>query len=135
MGTNYYATSQPCPHCGRTDEPVHIGKSAAGWAFALHVIPDEGLITLDAWVKYLEDKVIADEYGNQLSLDEMLNKITKRSWRQRDDAPLGYVSWRDFYNQNHAEPGPNNLSRQRIDGRHCIGHGEGTWDYCQGEFS
>jgi len=25
--------------------------------------------------------------------------------------------------------------RHRVDGKHCVGHGEGTWDYIIGEFS
>ena len=36
---------------------------------------------------------------------------------------------------NYAEPGPNGLVRAKINGVHCIGHGEGTWDYITGEFS
>jgi hypothetical protein len=27
MGTNYYLHSDTCDHCGRGDEPLHIGKS------------------------------------------------------------------------------------------------------------
>lgn len=38
MGTNYYLHSQdPCEHCGRSYPELHIGKSSAGWVFALHV--------------------------------------------------------------------------------------------------
>lgn len=139
MGTNYYATPQPCPHCGRTDERVHIGKSSVGWVFALMTHPDIGINTLDDWKAYLVDKVITDEYGRNHTVDELLAVIVERSWRKRPDVsgapPLGYSSWSAYLAMNQSEIGPNNLLRHRIDGRHCIGHGEGTWDYMKGEFS
>ena len=51
MGTNYYLYegSEACPTCKRPFEPLHIGKSSAGWCFSLHVIPEEGINTLDDW--------------------------------------------------------------------------------------
>ena len=134
MGTNYYATPQPCPHCGRTDERVHIGKSIAGWCFALMTQPDIGINTLDDWRAYLADKAITDEYGSDHTLDGLIGLVTERSWGERKD-PFGYSSWSAFHAANHSEFGPNNLLRHRIDGRHCIGHGAGTWDYMKGEFS
>jgi hypothetical protein len=36
---------------------------------------------------------------------------------------------------NYSERGPNFLLRHRVNGRHCIGHGPGTYDYIAGEFS
>jgi hypothetical protein len=111
MGTNYYVEVQPpCECCGRGYEHKHIGKSSAGWCFSLHVYPDEGINTLEDWKEYLKDKVIKNEYGGIVTLDELLRCITKR---------------------NH----PSGLSRHVIDSRFCIGHGEGTWDYLIGDFS
>lgn len=46
-----------------------------------------------------------------------------------------YRDLNHFLEMNNAELGPNNLLRHKIDGQFCIGHGEGTWDYCIGDFS
>jgi len=137
MGTNYYLEPQPpCPHCGRAYEGLHIGKSSAGWCFSLHVIPEEGLNSLEDWEKrFISETVIRDEYGDEISREEMLKTITDRKWKPLVEKPSSfYDSWEQFYSENHAEPGPNNLFRNKIDGVHCVGHGSGTWDLIQGEF-
>jgi len=128
MGTNYYLKSSPCPHCGRAEEPLHIGKSSAGWCFSLHVIPEAGINSLDDWLNLftIGSMEVYDEYGTQISKDEMVDVITNRSWIEPIE--LGPED-------GHAEPGPNNLVRCKVDGVHCIGHGEGTWDLIVGEFS
>jgi len=111
MGTNYYVeTLPPCECCGRAYENKHIGKSSAGWCFSLHVYPDEGINTLEDWQKYFEGKVIKDEYGRIISQNELMEIITGRSH-------------------------PRGLYRHEIDYSHCIGHGEGTYDYLIGDFS
>ena len=137
MGTNYYLKLDICEHCRRESEQLHIGKSSAGWCFSLHVrrpgvmwddVPAE---SLDDW-RTLWSKpntMIVDEYGDSIDPAEMERIITGRSWqpsREQDE---------HWYVQNQAEPGPFGLARSRIDGRHCIGHGEGTWDLISGEFS
>lgn len=114
MGTNFYLKTpkgETCAHCGRFDfaEELHIGKSSAGWCFSLHVMPEEGINTLEDWKQRFSTGVIVDEYGETHTPDEILDRITKRSH------PMG-------------------LARHQI-GAHCIGHGEGTWDYIPGEFS
>jgi hypothetical protein len=141
MGTNYYWEPQdPCSHCGRAYEQTHIGKSSGGWCFSLHVAKpdcgwDEHPKSLDEWREKWKTGRIVNEYGEVVSVDEMLATITARSWMAREDKPYGYENWGQFYAQNDAVPGPNNLFRHRVDGRHCIGHGEGTWDLIVGEFS
>ena len=112
MGTNFYLHSKPCECCGRADEPLHIGKSSAGWAFALHVYPENEIKNLDDWKKILRetDGQIFDEYERERTYDEMIDNITNRSH-------------------------PNGLRHSHIDGWHCIGNGEGTYDYIIGEFS
>jgi len=139
MGTNYYVfdDSQFCECCGRGGIERHIGKSSAGWVFALAVCPDDGLRTFDDWREYLKRKHIEDEYGSQITYGEMLSRITNRG---RDDScwdrkPYGYDSWENFHAQNHSVRGPKGLLRSEIDGRHCVGHGEGTWDYHSRGFS
>ncbi len=135
MGTNYYLIHRKptCHCCGHKKEPLHIGKSSYGWCFSLHVEPgiEDFPPDLYGWeVLFGSDKYyIEDEYGDKLTVDEMMDEITKRSHPNPN-------SWDDYrLEDNGAEPGPNNLVRHKVDGRHCVGHGEGTWDYITGEFS
>jgi hypothetical protein len=128
MGTNYYwHAKEPCPSCKRDYERLHIGKSSDGWCFSLHIIPEERINSLEDWQERYKTGVIKDEYGDTITPEEMTDIITNRSWRKLPNT-FDYAA-------NHAEPDPNNLVRHRIDPRHCIGHGEGTWDYMVGEFS
>jgi len=142
MGTNYYALTDPCDKCGRSNERLHIGKSSAAWCFSLHVgdftIGDEEIQVSDLsdWRTIFErpGTRIENEYGEIVTRDGMLDEIMTRSWHAAvwltHEPHAG-----TFYAENHAEPGPNGLLRHRIDGRHCIAHGSGTWDLCVGEFS
>jgi hypothetical protein len=109
MGTNYYLIENDCPLCKRHDEK-HIGKSSAGWNFALHVYPDENINNLEDWIQKFKLGDIVNEYGEGLSINEMVSIITKRKH-------------------------PNGLLRSGIDGIHCVGNGEGTYDYFIGNFS
>lgn len=117
MGTNYYYYDKPtCPHCGRDYERVHIGKSSAGWVFSLHVgrswenVPK----SLAEWdfLFCLNDALIKDEDGTVISRDRMMEIITERK------------PW-----------GDHELLRHEIDGQHCVGQGDGTYDLIVGEFS
>lgn len=116
MGTNYYALIDVCEHCGRPKEKLHIGKSSWGWCFGLHVIPENGLNALDDWLELLKQDncKIFNEYGELVSFQDLLAIITERG---------------------HGFCAPSVASRHTIDGRFCIGYGEGTWDYLAGEFS
>lgn len=150
MGTNYYLTKK-CSSCNH-EERLHIGKSSSGWCFSLHVYPFGGdkysefkkingnVITIESledWKTWFgkSDWKILNEYGTEISSEEMIEIVTKRSRTERKElSDYYYSSWSDFYEKNQAEPGPNNLLRSRIDNSHCIGHGEGTWDLIIGEF-
>jgi len=140
MGTNYYLHDKPdCNCCGRPFEALHIGKSSGGWCFSLHVIPGDNINTLDDW-RALWSKpgaFIRDEYGEQITAQQMNKIITERgrefNWA-RPNWWGHYQSEAQFHGMNHSERGPKGLLRYRI-GAHCIGHGEGTWDYIKGEFS
>ena len=141
MGTNYYLyQSPPCECCGRPYEPLHIGKSSAGWCFGLHVMPEDGINTLDDWRKLWNQPgaVIKDECDTVISAQEMELTITARcrfeEWDDRRWWGYRYRSEEHFHDVNESERGPNGLLRHRID-RYCIGHGEGPWDYMVGEFS
>ncbi len=137
MGTNYYLHAKPCPHCGRSEPELHIGKSSCGWVFALHVIPEEGIRDLPDWeTRWLKpDSVIKDEYGREVTPLEMTEIITRRTHGPLENKPLGYSSWEHFHRRNQSEAGPNNLLRPKIDGSHCVGHGDGTWSLNAEDFS
>lgn len=151
MGTNYYWHKNVCEHCGRPEAVVHIGKSSLGWCFSLHVypyqnydspVPNEDFVveSFEDWEKFFVEpnSAIIDEYGVILEPKEMIGIITNRygsrDWEKRGEPPFLCASWTQFFDQNHAIPGPNGLVRHK-DGRHCIGHGEGTWDLIVGDFS
>lgn len=121
MGTNYYWQPAPCPTCGHGDR-LHIGKSSGGWCFALHV-GREGFETeedlprdLDGWRALWRrpGSRIVDEYGGAHTPEEMERRIARRPPWGRDKRPL---------------------HRHEIDGRHCLGHGDGTYDLIAGVFS
>lgn len=110
MGTNFYLYEEkPCPTCSHAKEPRHIGKSSAGWNFALRVYPKEGINNIADWRALLSnpDAEILDEYGDIVSPEQMMKHITGRA---------------------------SGLRRHPID-RFCVGHGEGTYDYMIGAFS
>lgn len=134
MGTNYYWTppaGEPCPHCGQAPEAPkarHIGKSSAGWCFALHVYPKEGINTLEDWkALWSSGGAIQDGYGKDVAVDRMLEIITERRGVEEPSA--------EWLRQNHAVAGPCKLARHALHPHHVIGHGEGTWDYIIGDFS
>lgn len=144
MGTNYYLhETPPCQCCKRPYEPLHIGKSSAGWCFSLHVMPEEGIHDLAGWAMRWSQPgaLVRNEYGEALSGDQMETIITSRGVARTKDWDSAW--WRShgcssedhFHRLNGSERGPNGLLRHRIDGRHCIGHGAGTWDLITGEFS
>lgn len=130
MGTNYYWIEESCPHCGRGSERLHIGKSSAGWCFALHVMPEEGINSLEDWKERwnVPGSLIEDEYGAHITKTDLLSTITEREWRRAEPRSASYLATND------AEDGPKGLMRHRI-GRHCVGHGDGTWDLMPGNFS
>ncbi len=143
METNYYIKdTMECPECGAPKvADYHIGKSSAGWCFSLHVDVDlaRGVNDLGDIKRLWAYKTIKDEYGSTISKKEMLAIITERSWKRRSVEEMKkdpfYVTWKTFHKLNHSEDGPNGLLRHKIDGVHCIGHGDGTYDYLIGEFS
>jgi len=81
MGTNYYAFSDPCSHCGRSDGRVHIGKSSIGWQFLFAPLDranGEGIYSWKAWKLYLADKRIVNEYGDAVSLAELVDIVENK---------------------------------------------------------
>ena len=146
MGTNYYLHPQAdCKCCGRPFEPLHIGKSSYGWCFSLHVMPEEGINTLDDWSERWNrpGAFIRDEYGDTVTTAKMEATIAARYHPSKEQWDFDwwhnsfetYQSEEHFHRSNHSERGPNFLLRHKVDGKHCIGHGPGTYDYITGEFS
>ena len=138
MGTSYYwreECREVCNKCGHEKEAGfaerHIGKSSGGWTFALHVYPDEGINTLEDWIRiwYIKKGHIRDNYGDTISRICMLQNIMGRGYESHNR------STSEWYIQNQARRGPKGLS-QRV-GIWVVGYGEneGTWDYCVGDFS
>jgi hypothetical protein len=128
MGTNYYLRVDPCTKCGHSPNELHIGKSSGGWCFSLHVDARKGINSLDDWKPLFKTGTIFNEYGDQITGQEMWSVITERG----SDGPHDWAGF-DF-ERNHAEKGPRGLARHKL-GPYCVGHGEGTWDLIPGEFS
>ena len=130
VGTNYYwiKPGKKCLSCGTLlgEERLHIGKSSAGWVFALHVYPTKNILDLPDWWRLWQQDVteIRDEYGKLVSRADMLSCVLARMGsdgsgnRENDDR---------WYHLNRVERGPFGLARARIDGIHCVGHGSGTY--------
>lgn len=118
---------------------LHIGKSSAGWTFALHVIPEQRLNDLENWEMLLSEPgvQIFDEYGKEIDLAALLSTIRERgrAGQRLATRQSGYEDWSAFHAANHSEEGPGGLVRSRVDGKRCIKQGAGTWDCHLGDFS
>jgi len=142
MSTNFYVADvvrcQECGHAVHNGIKFHIGKSSAGWAFSLHVIPEKHLNTWGEWKAFLDKPgmAIIDEDGAKWSLDEFVMIVENRIGKYGDleHVPPGYDTWWDFYEINQCEIDANGLLRHKV-GEFCSGHGKGSWDYVTGDFS
>ena len=134
MGTNYYLFGKQCPTCLRSDPPLHIGKSGAGWAFSLHVIPEKDIHNLFDWIRLFlqEDKRIEDEYGRHMSTEDMLRIIM---CREKTHAARTHTMSDEELRKNHAFYSKHGLLTPLVDGHRCVGEGYGTWSLIAGEFS
>lgn len=146
MGTNYYLELDVCESCKKGTNSLHIGKSSHGWCFSLHVIPEEGINNLEDWISWFnKDKtIIRDEYGNIISFEKMLDEITNRKKHKSIEETYAtskyklnmYNSVEEFHKHNMSFTDEHTkLLRHRVDGIHCIGNGEGTYDFIRGDFS
>lgn len=133
MGTNYYLEGGACGHCGQPlpDAPrLHIGKSSMGWAFTLHIIPEDGINNLFDWIERWErpNARIVDEYGRAVTPYDMLKTVVKRH------RPEGPQMTPDDLARNHAFIGANNML-VHVPDAHAEPHGMVMWSRCKGEFS
>lgn len=80
MGTNYYAHINPCEHCGKAEEKIHIGKSNYGWTFSFHSVAGVAESWRE-WQKVLQQKTtrIVDEYGETITFSRFKKIVEKRS--------------------------------------------------------
>ena len=130
MSTNYEAKIALTEKADGPALTLHIGKSSAGWCFALHVHPEHGINTLSDWQEVWRqpNATIVNEYGRAIAADEMLKEITARSWRgTQQDAEWMRVS--------RATPGPNGLARHTYEATLPPDPEHDTYDLCTGDFS
>ena len=131
MGTNYYFNFHECKECGHSQDKIHIGKSSAGWYFQLHVT--EELTSLEDWIAlfYSGKGRIYDEIGGRVDAIDMIDYICNRGLKtQKTREELEKMAFTEG-----CLVGSNNLFRMRVTPGRCVGHGIGTWDLVQGEFS
>lgn len=132
MSTNFFLVPPQCPCCGHQDKSIHLGKSSVGWTFGLRIRPDDNINNWNDIVSLIKEKQadywqIQDEYGTPFSFAQFSYVVCERQGKRASFSP----SW---LAQNYAMEGPNNLVRRLIDGQHCVGHGDGTYDYLVGSF-
>lgn len=135
-------------------QEIHIGKSSCGWHFSLCVYPEFGINNLEDWIQLFTEpgNKIVDEYGEQISDDDMIRIITVRKAPKWEDDPAAikkyeeqviessndlavYCGGRTFttYDEilkcNHAERGVNGLWAHKSDRFHKRGPLNSTYDY------
>ena len=118
--------------CLSEEKQLHIGKSSFGWHFGLCIYPSLDIYNLKDWEKYFNDKnyKIVDEYGDEITKEEMLDCITNRralNWDKFNsqeeyeedslkslnevdkfmskDENESYKTYDDFLEKNHATRG------------------------------
>lgn len=135
MGTNYYAVDRPpCPTCDRPFERRHIGKSSAGWCFALHGYLEEEIHGLSDWLHVLTrpGTIIVNESDEQITLEALVETICGRHGEHTTAVSTLTPDW---LQTNHATFGPYGLARVHPSTASFVSHGLGTWDCLEGEFS
>lgn len=127
---------------------LHIGKSSYGWHFLLCTYPELNINNLNDWKKLFESNKIEDEYGDEITCNNMIITITCRSRQGWDESKkdeyekecmqtlnssmgwLGshYDTYDDFLNENSAERGFNGLLKHKSFGYRKITNDGGTYD-------
>ena len=93
MGCNYYAVKKK-PSIKK--EPLHIGKSSAGWKFLFQGYQDKemnwnepplNINSIEDWKEYLknDELVILDEEDNELSYDDFFKLVEKKQKENNPD--------------------------------------------------
>lgn len=149
MSTNYYfkPTLWSTQVLGMDD--FHLGKSSAGWCFSLSIdnpLDITNYIELAHWIENQEKSCrgfVYDEYGRHLPASRF-REVVENRFHSQWSKELNAAYWEKrfpsrseeqrFMEMNYAVRGPRGLLRHRIDGVHCVGHGDGTWDLIKGTF-
>ncbi len=108
MGTNYYCETGreievecDCGFKHMMKETLHIGKNSYGWKFALHVMPEKGLMCWKDWEPVLlSAKRIFDEYGDDTPFDELKELILHKKNRKlskEDKEKMRKLARENFY--------------------------------------
>lgn len=89
MSTNYYWKSDTCNHCGRSDQPLHVGMSAGGWKFTFRGYNPEDYYDREVphieswqhWKEFLRAQTsgtLVNEYGDAENVGEFISAIDQR---------------------------------------------------------
>ena len=150
MGLNFYLVYPEqvdvechcCGHVKQEQKKLHLGKSSYGWVYSLRVYPEKGLRYFHDMEEYVTKVCggggwIEDEYGDVLEHHvEWFHIVKNRSHPISFEERLKACKNGYEYVSLETQPrGPNNLHRHHVDGKFCIGHGYGTWDYFAEDFS
>lgn len=97
MGTNFFLPRRcpaACEHCGL--EPLHIGKSSAGWRFGFEAHPELGLTSWGAWRAAVHEAgEVVDEYGRSYTPEEFEEWVenTRKPWGPNGEERLRRDGW------------------------------------------
>ena len=87
MGTNYYYIEDPCPHCNRGENKIHIGKSSVGWTFSFY--GEDSTRSWKAWQKrVLSGGIIMDEYNQIIDYDDMVSLVETKENNDKNHAKI-----------------------------------------------
>ena len=89
MGTNYYAKINICPCCKKPEETAHLGKSSAGWSFALQYNGGRFYTDFEGMKDWLKGKVIEDEYGGKISKEDFIKMVESKKKIKDPNADYG----------------------------------------------
>jgi len=97
MSTNYYVTTR--------NETLHFGKSSLGWVFNVRQYPERGLNTLYDWAALMSSQgvTVADEYGRDVTVAEVLNVVMNRVAERRGEATNGKTRGEGSWDYNNYE--------------------------------
>lgn len=112
---------------------LHIGKSSMGWHFSLCIYPEFGINDLDDWERLFDKYEIEDEYGDIISKDIMMDRITRR---RGENTQMSNEELEKFCRDNHCELGIEGLFAHKSTSYGEYTRTTGTydltrdWDFC-----
>lgn len=82
MGTNYYTKEKTCSLGSYEPEPIHLGKSSAGWQFTFQYNQGKYYKNVDEMKEWTRDKIIVDEYGRLVMWSAFWELV---DWKQKNE--------------------------------------------------